>query len=98
MDDNKQQVKNIMDKANLMQMLMDSERFKFFFEMNYVLMKNVDPETQEESMVLVENPPEIVEQLMLNRAKEAAKESLNKVELISPDVLKDIEKRKGRHN
>lgn len=80
--------------AEIMRQLADSQRFKDWFYCNFRLDKLVDEDAKEIEYRLIELPPEVVAERMMELAKTMELEA-PKVELASPDVLRQLNK-KGR--
>ncbi len=97
-DQQAQRVANVLQHARLMEMLLQSEKFQTFFELNYTLVKNTDPETNEVSLVLVDRPDADIAADLTSKMKKAVTKRSKKVELFSPEMLRDLERKSGKGN
>ncbi len=65
--------------AQVMRQLMQSERFRRFLSINYIIQQHVDDEAKTINIVVIENPPEIAQQLLAEMATKHAKDHMPSV-------------------
>lgn len=94
MENNK--AKEILEYANVFAQLLAHPRFIEFFETNYDLQRNTDPDTGEQSVAIIERQLDEVQSILLKKIK-AQRQAKPKIELVGPEALKIIEdSKKGK--
>lgn len=78
---NEDRAKTLLEYAEVFRLLLDSKRFVEFFELNYDLVKNTDPETGQTSILVIEKPDELVEQMALNKMKQEVRAESKRIKL-----------------
>lgn len=94
MTDNEQVAANQLS-ALIFGQLMESERFRTFFELNFEVRKVVDDEAKTIDYVVIERPPEVVAQDMMRMTQEE-EENAPKIQVVPAEALKRGPKRKSK--
>jgi hypothetical protein len=94
-----EQIKRTLEYAKVFSLLLESERFKYWFEANYTLVRNEDPDSPESEIALIEKPTEEVDKEALQKLKDAVRGQMDKkkVELVGPDVMAQVTKRRAKN-
>jgi len=82
--------------SEIMRQLMESERFQNWFQCNYEIHKNVDMEAKRIDIVVLELPPELVQQRMMENMAAAAQDESPIVTATPEQLNKELSKANKR--
>ncbi len=92
--DTETNVQNVIEYAQLLSALLESERFRNFVEQNFTIQKNTDPDTKQTSVLVIEKPFELVQSEMTAKIQKTIKLKKNKIKLAGVEDLKALKGKK----
>ncbi len=78
--------------SEVISQLVESKRFLTFLAMNYDITQEIDADTQEARLQVIEVPHEVATQRIQEEAKKVLVEDADKVQVVGADVLDSLAK------
>ncbi len=92
-EETEDRAKTLLSYAQLMEMLLESDRFVEFFNINYDLLKNTDPDTGQISWIAVEKHPSVVKHILDDKMEQAMEKAQSGIKVAPANAL---DKLKGK--